>query len=103
MDGTVVAAVNSPRACPLDGGIGGCRGAVGQMVTPGLAQTRQQRGGNNKETWLAPLVTAGTLLLSRGKFSDDKSDGREEGQMDSVIQVMQSGTWKTARKFLRYK
>lgn len=53
--------------------------------TPGLALMRQQRGGNNEVAWLAPLVTMGTSLTSCGKFSDDESEGRKDGQRDGDL------------------
>lgn len=77
---------------------------VAQTQTPGLALTRQQKGGNKEAARLAPLVTTGTSLVSRGKFSADKSEGRKEGQMDSVMEIYPSHEkGNTARKFLRYK
>lgn len=62
------------------------RVAVAQIKIPGLALMRQQRSGNNKVARLVPLVTMGTSLVACGKFSGDKSEGREEGQMESVME-----------------
>lgn len=58
----------------------------GSDVTPGLALLRQQRGGNKE----APLVTMVTSLVSGGKFSGDRSEGGQEGQMDSIVEIYPS-------------
>lgn len=63
---------------------------LAHMETPGPDLTRQQRGGNNEVAQLAPLVTTGTSLVPCGKFSDDKSESRKEGQMGSVTEIYPS-------------
>ena len=76
---------------------------MAQIQTPGLALMRQRRGGNNKAARLAPLVTTGTSRVSCGKFSDDKSEGRKEGQTDSVMEIYPShakGNMEHSQKIL---
>lgn len=72
-------------------------------------------GGRNKEAQLVPPVAMRTSLVSRGKFSDAKSEGSKEGQMGSTTESYPSHAkgkaltamgkwriWNAARKHLRY-
>lgn len=88
MDRTVVTMVSSACVFLLDGGKS--RVTLAHMGTPGPGLTRQQRGGNDEVAQLAPLVTTGTSLVPCGKISVDKSEGRKEGQMDSVTEIYPS-------------
>lgn len=72
------------------------------------------KGFNKEEARLAPLVTMGTSPVSWGRFLQDKSGGRKEGQRDSIMEIYPShaegkygntnrerGIRNTARKLLR--
>lgn len=88
MDRTVVTMVSSACVFPLDGGEEqSYAGSYGDT----WPSSGQQRGGNDEVAQLAPLVTTGTSLVPCGKISDDKSEGRKEGQMDSVTEIYPSG------------